>query len=151
MKFNTNLPKDYTGDLLTMPPFDERGKITKRVSAGLENALFLYSNLAKIHAQKTDNNPDNFSLSEVYVVGSGARENKIDSDLDLLFLSPIIDEVSANHLKTIMSYVLFCDREKREAVDVFIRAVDRYSDRGSVNITPQVGNLINKYNKLLLK
>ena len=149
MRLNTDLPREYAGEILNLPPFDKKGKITKRTLFGLENALFLYSNLSRIYAEKTDNNPDNFRIKEVKIVGSGARENKIDSDLDLLLIAPEVDEVSANSLKTMLSLVLFCDRPKIEAVDVFIRSYDRYPDRVSRDITLQVKEIVDKYNSYL--
>jgi hypothetical protein len=150
MRFDTKLPKYYSGDLLAMPPFKDE-KITKRVLHGLENTLYLYSNLARGHSLKTDNNPKNFYVKEVYVVGSGARANMQDSDLDLMFICPEIDDRSANALKTVMSFVLFCDRPKLEAIDIFLRSKDAYPERDSVEITRQVQSLITKYNKVLDK
>jgi len=150
MRFEADLPCDYSEDLWKMPPFDSDGKITKRVSHGLENSLYLYSNIAKRHALETENNPSNFLVEGVRLVGSGARENKILSDLDLLLLCPRIDEPSANSIKKVMSFVLFCDRPKREAIDVYMRPHDKYEERGFVNITTQVEEIIIKYNAVLL-
>ena len=91
----------------------------------------------------------NLVIKEVSIVGSGARENKIDSDLDFLLVSPNIDELTANNVKTMLSYILFCDRPKQEAIDIFIRSKDKYPERASVNVTSQVNDLIDKYNKIL--
>ena len=151
MRFETKLPKDYVEEIWDMHPFNERGTITKRVRFGLENALYLYSMLSRDYAKRTDNNPDNFLIESVSVVGSGARANRIDSDLDLLLLAPKIDPVSADNIKLSMSYVLFCDRDIREGVDVFIRPSDLYPERGAIDITHYVRNLLDKYNSKLLQ
>jgi len=150
MKFNVDLPCKYSKDLLKMAPFDENGRITKRVSRGVENLLYLYSNLAKRHSLETENNPANFLVKKVHLIGSGARENKIISDLDILLLCPKIDEKSANSIKEIISYVLFCDRPKNEAIDVYIRAYDKYVERGFRDITSQVKVPLKEYNSILL-
>jgi hypothetical protein len=149
MKFDTKLPKKYPGRLLELPAFDEQGRITRRVRASLENTLYIHSNISRIHARNTHNNPRNFLVEEVYIIGSCARLNRIDSDMDYLLICPSIDERSADHLKEVISYVLFCDRDKREAVDVYIRPADKYPERASVNITDQVRKILKKYNKII--
>jgi len=150
MRFNVNLPCEYGEDLWKMPPFDGNGKITKRVSNGLENVPYLYSDLARRHALENENNPSNFRVKEVRLVGSGARENKILSDLDILLICPEIDEKSADALKMMISYILLCDRPKHEAIDAYIRAYDKYAERGFVDITSQTKSLIRKYNSRLV-
>lgn len=150
MRFETNLPKKYNPEIWSMPPFKE-GKITKRVRHGLENTLCLYSTLARSIAKATDNNPKNYQVKQVFVVGSGDRENKIDSDLDFLLLVPSISEQTAKDLKVAMSYVLFCDRPKQEAIDVYIRDKDAYPSRNSADITEQSRGIIDKYNSTLEK
>ncbi len=63
--------------------FDSEERIiTERTSAGIENVLFVYSALAKDLAGQTDNNPGNYLVQSVSVVGSAAQCNRIDSDLD---------------------------------------------------------------------
>ena len=149
MRLHTELPREYGNKIIALAPFDEKGKITERVKAGLENTLYLYSELGRKIAKETENNPRNLRIERVLIVGSAARANKIDSDLDFLLIAPFIDELTANFLKTTISYVLFCDRPKQEAIDVFVRHFDKYPSRGSKNITSQVRGLIEKYNKFL--
>jgi len=149
MRFETNLPCDYTRELMGMPPFDRQGNLTQRVLCGLENSLYLYSSLSKKYAKDTENNSKNFLVKGIMLVGSGAKNNEVLSDLDILLLCPDIDEKSAGVLKHMISYVLFCDRDKNEAVDVFIRPKDKYPERSSVNITSQVNALIERYNNNL--
>lgn len=149
MRFEVELPFEYTKRLQEQAPIGTDGRITERTSVGIENTLYLYSKLAKRHAKAKENNPINFRIEEIYLVGSGARENKIKSDLDLLLIAPSIDEESGNELKTIMSYVLFCDRPKQEAIDVYIRPYDKYPSRASIKITEQIEYIIQKYNENL--
>ena len=86
MKFETRLPRRYGGKLLSLPVFDEHGQITQRAKDSLENVLYLHSHLAKIHAKSSDNNPANFRVEQVYIVGSCARTNRINSDVDYLLI-----------------------------------------------------------------
>jgi len=146
MRFDTELPKDYLR-VMNMPPF-KGDKITLRTLYGVENALYVYSNLARKYSKATENNPRNFYVSDIYLVGSSALRNEKDSDLDLMFICPDIDEGSAKTLKTMISLVLFCDRDKKEGVDVFLRKEDQFPERASVNITNQLESLIKKYNLL---
>lgn len=148
MRLYTELPRDYFESILRLPPFEEDGSISLRTENALENTLFLYSNLAKKHSKKTDNNPRNYKIKSVSIVGSGAK-NRVDSDLDFLLIVPELDLASADNLKLIMSYVLYCDRKKQEAIDVYIRQKDKYPERKSRNITFQAKDLLKKYNSKL--
>lgn len=150
MRLYTKLPRVYEGDLLEMPILNKKGKITQRTKNALENTLFLYSTLAKEHARIKDNNPKNYLVERVSIIGSGAR-NKVNSDIDLMLIAPKIDLESADNLKLAISYVLFCDRSKQEAIDVFIRAKDKYPKKRSKDITSQIKEVIDKYNFKILK
>lgn len=149
MRFDTDLPQLYGREVWDMPAFAEDRRITHRTEQALENLLYLYSNLALSVAKSTDNNPRNFKVKQVSVVGSAAKENRLGSDLDFLLVVPNIPEQTARDLKTTISYVTFCDRPKNEAVDVYIRSKDAYPERESVDITSQVDGLLSKYNSLL--
>lgn len=149
MKLETDLPYEYEGNVLYLPPFDKNGRITKRVRHSLGNALYLYSGLARHYAQDHDNNPSNFKVNEVYLVGSGSRENRFDSDMDYLLICRDIDVKSGQDIKLLMSFVLFCDRPKQEAVDVYVRPFDAYPERGSTDITDQVRKMIDENNSVL--
>ncbi len=143
-----SLPKIY---MYTHKIFDSNGKITDRVTSGLENVLYAYSIFIPEYGRVHDNNPKNFQISKVCLVGSGAREGRIDSDLDLMLIAPDIDERAERDIKVWMSVLFFNNKPKTQAVDVFVRPYDRYPDRSSVDITTQVKKLINHYNKVLLK
>ena len=151
MRFDTDLPREYGPRLWNSPAFSKRKRITERVRASLENTLYLYSEMARTHARQTDNNPRNFSVKRVSIVGSCAQFNRANSDIDYMLVCQDIDEKSADFLKTMMSYVLFCERDKTEAVDIFIRSEDKYQERASVDITSQVRDLIGRCNYNLLK
>lgn len=151
MRLETKLPKEYESEEFSLPIFSNGNAVTKRVRNGLENVLYLYANLGRKLAIDNENNPYNLRVKDIFVVGSGARKNRIDSDLDFLLIAPEIDDSIANSLKTILSYVLFCDKNKQEAIDVFIRPYDKYPERSSIKITSQVGDLLNKYNRILEK
>jgi len=92
MRFDTELPKKYSGRVLELPAFDEQGRITRRVRFSLENTLYLHSRVSRIHARNTHNNPRNFLVEGVSIVGSCARLNRADSDIDYLLICPHIDE-----------------------------------------------------------
>jgi len=122
------------------------GKPSQRLRHALENTLFLYNGLAKIQAKKTDNNFQNFKIEKLRLVGSGFRNNRINSDLDFLLVAPDLDGGSAKHLNLIMQYILFCDRPKQEAVDTYVFNEDIYADRGGIDLLPFAKDLMEKYN-----
>ncbi|MFA4887205.1 MAG: hypothetical protein WC595_03260 [Candidatus Nanoarchaeia archaeon] len=139
-------PRQYD---FNQPLFTEGGKITERVSAGLENVLAAYVELATGHAKYTENNPRNYKVKEVYVVGSGARAFVRDSDLDLLLEVPDLDEKSCDGIKMFLGMIFFADRPKIEAVDAFVRQRDKYPERANIKITDQVSELLDRYNGML--
>ena len=142
-----NYPQTYK---FTQHILDKSGKITERVTSGLENVLAAYTDYAKEYARITDNNPKNFKIESAYLVGSGARENRYDSDLDLMLIAPQIDEVSEAAVNVYLSLLFFNNRPKDKAIDVFVRKKDKYPERESINLTNQVKKLLNQYNKKLL-
>jgi predicted nucleotidyltransferase len=120
------------------------------VLTGLENVLAAYTQLSKGHARNTDNNPVNYRVDDVYVVGSGARENKVDSDLDLMLVTPKLDLSTCKSLQTMLALIFFVDREKIQAIDPYIRKQDEFPERESVKITDQVLKLLQRYNNQLV-
>lgn len=147
MKIFYNSPKLYDW---RMPPFDKNRRITSRVCNGLENVLSVYVEIAEKQAEMTDNNIENYVVNKVFVVGSGARSNKINSDLDLLLVVPGLDIYSANNLKVFLQFIYFNDRPKQEAIDTFINPTGPYPTRASVNVSEQARDILTKYNNLLL-
>lgn len=141
-------PKVYDFHL---PMFKPEGRVTERVRNGLENVLFAYVRLAKLHANQFDNNPQNYRVERVSVVGSGARSNRVDSDLDLLLEVPSLDEGSGNQMKVLLAFLFYSDKQKPEAIDVYVRPRDIYPERENVDVTGQVGDILRKYNSLLGK
>jgi len=145
MRFKTYLPKPYSQKQWILPPFQNE-KPSQRLMHALENTLFLYNGLSKIQAEKTSNNHSNFRLEEIRLIGSGARHNKINSDLDFLLIAPDLDTESANYLKLSMQYILFCDRPKNEAIDIYLLNKNIYPKRANKNLLPFIGDLMEKYN-----
>lgn len=139
-------PREYTGE---GPIFADNRQITDRVRAGLENVLHAYVAIAHKKAETSDDNTSNYRINRVLIVGSGARENREDSDLDLLLLAPRLDDASAKDMKVILAMIYFTDRPKRRAVDVFVRKEDAFPTRESFDITSQVQELLGKYNAQL--
>ncbi len=146
MKLDYKTPKIYK---YMMPIFEKNNRITDRVRTGLENVLFAYVDISKRQAGISDNNPKNYKINEAYIVGSGARINKADSDMDLMLITPNLDDESAKQLKFILSLIYLTDRPKQEGIDVFLRSKDKYPDRPSIKITDQVKDLLDTYNKKL--
>jgi hypothetical protein len=146
MRVHYDAPKPYEW---RMQPFDSRGKVTERVRHGLENVLAAYVDIAKAQAPQMDNNVANYIVKQVYLAGSGARENLLESDLDLMLIAPRLDDTSAKHMKLVLAFMFFTDRPKTEAIDVYVRQRDIYPERPSVDITNQVRPLLAKYNKRL--
>ncbi len=146
MKLYYEAPKIYE---YMIPIFGKNNRITNRVRTGLENVLAAYVDISKRQAKITDNNSKNYKINEAYVVGSGARINKADSDLDLMFITPHLDDESAKQLRFILSLIYLTDRSKQEGIDVYVRSKDKYPDRPSIKITDQVKDLLDTYNKKL--
>ena len=147
MRFDYKGPKKYRWD---MPIFDKNERITERVESGLENVLSAYAEIARMQSQQTDNNINNYEIEGDYILGSGARCNRVDSDMDLLLIVPKLDVGSTNQIRTMMCLTFFTDRPKKEAIDTFIRGKDIYPERPSIDITDEVRGLIDNYNRLLL-
>lgn len=146
MRLSYAAPKPYDPTL----PMLVEGKVGERIRNGLENVLDAYVAIACEQAKRTDNNPVNYRIAEVRLVGSGARENRIDSDLDLLLITPQLDARSADQVKMILAFIYFCDRPKREAVDAYVRPEDKFPERESMDITDQVKDLLDAYNAKLV-
>lgn len=134
-----------------LPMFEPEGRVTERVRNGLENVLSAYVRFAKLHANQFDNNPQNYRVERVSVVGSGARSNRIDSDLDLLLEVPSLDERSGNQMKVLLAFLFYSDKQKPEAIDIYVRPGDIYPEREKVEVTGQVEDILRKYNSLLEK
>lgn len=147
MRFDVDLPKRYDYSI----PMFEKGLITERVRSGLENLLFVYVGLTKKLAETTSNNLHNYRITEVFIVGSGAKENIIDSDMDLFLITPGLEAMDRIQLKGILSLVFFTDRSKIQAVDPYIGGSreDLYKGRARVDITSQVQEILDKYNSEL--
>jgi len=146
MKLDYKTPKNYE---YMMPIFEKNNRITDRVRTGIENVLAAYVDISKQQAKITDNNSKNYKIDEAYVVGSGARINKADSDLDLMLITPHLDDESSKQVRFILSLIYLTDRPKQEGIDVYVRSKDKYPDRPSIKITDQVKNLLDTYNKKL--
>lgn len=148
------LKVEYRGPKIyrwSIPIFDKHGKITERVSSGLENVMSAYTEWAFRHAGHTSNNPLNYGIENVLIVGSGARENKIDSDLDFLMLAPRIGANDAINATLFLNMLFYAHRPKQEAIDPYVRTKDLYPDRQSVDVTPQVRRTLQAYNQKLGK
>lgn len=146
MRVYYDAPKPYDPTL----PMLVDGKVGERIRNGLENVLHAYVAIATEQAKRTDNNPANYEISQVLLVGSGARENRMDSDLDLLLITPKLDSRSADQIKMMLAFIYFCDRQKREAVDAYVRPEDKFPERESMDISDQVRDLLDQYNGQLL-
>ncbi|HLC68166.1 MAG TPA: hypothetical protein VJI12_04805 [archaeon] len=131
------------------PMFDSNGHVTQRVMAGVENVMAAYTEVARLAEKYMDHNPCNYSVDSIFVVGSGARTNFADSDIDIMLIAPKLDNASCDNAKMMLSAVFFNDRPKQEAIDVFIRSRDKYPDRPSMNITSEVADILRKYNEML--
>src|SRR5690606_16852169 len=127
-------PKKYNFNL---PIFDGGGEVTERVLNGLENVMAAYVDIANLSKSYLHQNPQNYRVEEVRIVGSSARENRIDSDLDFLLVASRLDELSANQAKMFLAMIYFCDLPKKEAIDVFIRPKEIYPNRSSIIISDQ--------------
>lgn len=136
--------EEYSGELLSMAPFDSDGSITSRTRVGIENILNVYSKFSNSEAKYNKVNANKYRIRDVYIVGSAVR-NKIDSDLDVLLIAPKLNETQSNKLRLNLSECFFCNRPKQESLDVFINE----SPIGeSINVTSQVKDLLKEYNPI---
>ncbi len=150
MRFDVDLPEKYY-EVYQLPIFNPRNIISERVRRGLVNLLYVYTNTAKILAKNSENNPENYRIQGIYIVGSGARENKIDSDMDLLFVTPSLEKELQRNMKCLLSMVFFNDLEKRHAIDPYFVSNESeiYRGRARVEITDQVREILNTFNENL--
>jgi len=128
---------------------DKDDKITKRVLTGLENILHAYTIYVPQYSKAHDNNPKNFKIESVYLIGSAIRESKVDSDLDLMLIAPQIDVTAERDIKIFLNIFFYNNLPKNKAVDAYVRPYDKFPDRPSLNITNQVKKLLKIYNKKL--
>ncbi len=148
MRISHEVPRFYEHSL---PIFDGNNNPTERVFSGFENVMSAYVKIAELSRLHLHQNPKNYEISEVRVVGSGARENRIDSDLDFLLIAPRLDPLSSNSAKVALAMIFYCDISKREAIDVFIRQKEIYPERSSKIITEDVREILDRYNSLLIE
>ncbi len=104
-----------------------------------------------MHAQRTNNNPTNYQIHVVKVVGSGARENKINSDLDLLLEAPHLGTYDAVNATLYLNRLFFAHRSKRDAIDPYVEVKDEPMGRPRIDITSQVRKIVGAYNSKLKK
>ena len=150
MRFDVDLPEDYQA-VYQLPMFDSNNLISERVRKGLLNVLYVYTNVAKVLAKNSENNPDNYRISGIYIVGSGARENRIDSDMDLLFVTPSLEKELQRNMKGLLSMIFFNDLQKRQAIDLYFVSSENgiYQGRARSEITDQVQEILNTFNENL--
>jgi len=145
MRLYYEAPRAY---IFNVPMFDGKN-ITERVRTGFENVLSAYVDIANVRAPKLDDNSENYRISDVLLVGSGARLNKVDSDMDFLLIAPQLDERSSKEVTLLLNAVFFADRPKASAIDPYVRNVDLFPERDSVLITNQVVQLLDRYQSKL--
>lgn len=137
-----------------IPPQDTRfitkeGIVTPRLRRDLSDVLLAYSDTAKFWADKKPSERQNYTVREVYIVGSTLRG--VDySDLDLLIIPDKIDYEDGRFFKMVLAQIFFTNRAKSIALDLFVRPHDQYPEKPSFEITPQVRDIIDKYNQHLL-
>lgn len=146
MTLNISLPKIY---FYNEKILDNDGKITKRVSTGLENVLHAYTLYVPEYARVHDNNPKNFIIEKTYLIGSAIRQSRIDSDLDLMLIAPNIDETAERDIKVWLNLLFYNNLPKNKAIDAYVRPFDKFPERPSYDITNQVKKLLKEYNKKL--
>lgn len=144
---NIALPKVY---FYNDKILDKNQKVTKRVMTGLENVLYAYSIYVPNYAKAHDNNPKNFQIKKVYLIGSTIRESKIDSDLDIMLIAPQIDGTAERDIKVWLNILFYNNQQKNHAIDAYVRSKDKFPERPSFDITNQVKKLLNTYNKKLV-
>lgn len=129
--------------------FDSDMKVTKRVTSGLENVLYAYTFYVPNYAKAHDNNAKNFVIEKAYLIGSGVRENRVDSDLDIMLIAPQLDSKSETDIKLWLNVIFYNNKPKIEAVDAWVRPKDKFPERSSYEITNQVKKLLKTYNSKL--
>lgn len=140
-------PKRYVNDIAM---FDDKGRVTSRVITGLDNVLDAYTRIAEIRAREKHTDLSGYDIDKVYIVGSGARSNRIDSDMDLLLIAPRIDDESAKKIRLMLLMLYFTNRPKTKAIDVFI-ARETDPKKAKIDITHQVQEILKKYRQMLSK
>lgn len=134
---------DYINFIEMSPVTD--GMPTNRTICGVRETMQNYLDSVNQLTKYNKRNPNSYRVKEVYLVGSGV-DGKIDSDLDLVLVVPKIDSEDASKIKVDLAKKLFCNRNKKEALDVFVGNVD--FSRPNMNVTSYVGDILKEYNPI---
>lgn len=130
--------KDFVG----MKPIED-GLPTERSISGVFETMKNYLESVNQISKSNGINPNKYRVQDVYLVGSGVG-GKIDSDLDLVLVAPKVSEDDASKLKVDLARKLFCNRDKADALDVFVGDVDL--SKPSFQLTPYVKDILREYN-----
>lgn len=128
--------------------FIKNGKITDLLKSALEDILKEYIPIVKFRAERLGRQDDDYTIREVYVIGSVLLGNN-NSDLDLLLIANKIDQEDYRFIKGLLSEIFFNNLQKADAVDIFVRPYDEFPERNHYQITDQVEDLLKKYNSLI--
>lgn len=119
------------------------GRPTERTIAGVKKTMESYLDSVGQLSRLTRKNSNSYRVKEIYLVGSGVC-GKADSDLDLVLVAPKVSFDDACKLKLDLATKLFCNRDKKDALDIFVGNVDK--SKPAINLTPYVTDLLKKYN-----
>lgn len=126
----------------------KNGNVTPLFRSTLETILDDLDETIRFWADVRKKPPRDYAVRGTYIVGSILEGNNY-SDLDLLLVADKIDHEDFRFVKTVMATRFFVNRPKIEAIDVFFRPYDEFPDRGSFEVTDQVKNIVEQYNKKL--
>lgn len=126
--------------------FSRNGEVTSRVRTGVENVLSAYSDISLLHSDAYKKDPRDYAVNSILVVGSCAKENRIDSDLDLIIYAPGIGQDTTKLIRLLLADIFFCHKPKHLAVDPY---VNEEPLGVSKDITSKVQDLIDTYNQRL--
>ncbi len=143
MNIRYDCPVKYRHDRAA---FDRNGEITSRVRTGVENILSAYSDISLLHSEAYEKDKRDYLVESISVVGSCARENRPDSDLDLIVYAPGISFDTSKFIRLLLADIFFCHKPKHLAVDPYVNEEPLGVSR---DITPQVQDLIDSYNQKL--
>lgn len=89
-----------------------------------------------------------YQIRNVYVVGS-TLEGSDESDLDLLLIASHIDDFDFRFIKQAINGTFFYNRQKCDAIDIYVRPYDEFPERVSFEVTDQLENILAVTNKAL--
>jgi predicted nucleotidyltransferase len=127
----------------------KNGQVTSLFRKTCAEVLREYTEFSRFASKRLQRDSEDFNIREAYVVGSVLR-GVDNSDLDLLMIANKIDNNDYKLIKQYLSQIFFNPFYKSEAVDVYIRPYDEFPDKPRFEVTAQIRDLLEFWNRQIV-